>query len=533
MSGTPHNINSDLDFSRKTMATLIDVLPGFVYRSLYDCNWTIQFVSNQCYEITGYTPEELINNTLISFNDIIHPEYREYLYDRWGALLKVDGSLKEEYRIIRKDGKVVWIQQYGHGVFDENNKLICLDGYITDITARKEAEDKMVQKNMELYVSKERAEENDKLKTAFISNLSHEIRTPMNVILGFAEMLKDSGTLPVERNNYIDIINQSGLHLLSIINDIIEISKIESRKVSPNYEGVDINLLMDVVVNTMSTSITPGKKLKLRYLKPKEHLRDIISTDPAKLRQIIENLISNSIKFTNVGYVDFWYDIDRSGEGKIVFYVKDTGIGIKNTSPENVFEKYRKVLYKDNSGSEGSGLGLAISKAYVEMLGGEINVESEYGKGSLFRFSIPMIICKKCDESTSETPVIKGEPMLTPLRILVAEDEDTNFLYISALLTKYNHSVYRASNGKEAVDIVKENDDLDLVLMDIKMPILNGYDALKLIKKLKPYLPVVAQTAYALSDDEQNIRAAGFDGYIAKPIMKNQLVNIIDSIHKH
>lgn len=232
MSGTPHNINSDLDFSRKTMATLIDVLPGFVYRSLYDCNWTIQFVSNQCYEITGYTPEELINNTLISFNDIIHPEYREYLYDRWGALLKVDGSLKEEYRIIRKDGKVVWIQQYGHGVFDENNKLICLDGYITDITARKEAEDKMVQKNMELYVSKERAEENDKLKTAFISNLSHEIRTPMNVILGFAEMLKDSGTLPVERNNYIDIINQSGLHLLSIINDIIEISKIESRKVS-------------------------------------------------------------------------------------------------------------------------------------------------------------------------------------------------------------------------------------------------------------------------------------------------------------
>lgn len=528
-------ISNNFGCDAETFETLIGVLPGFVYRCKNDADWTMLYISSQCSDITGYSPNDIIYNNKISFNEIISQEYRIYLHERWHGILKIRGVLKEEYKITTKGGKVKWVLEQGRGVFDSEGNLKYLDGYITDITSRKEAEDRLVQKNIELHLAKERAEESEKLKTAFLANLSHEIRTPMNAIMGFAEMLKENDLEITQRDSFIDIINRSGTHLLSIINDIIEMSKIESKLITPNYEEVDIDLLLDVVYKTMLATITNDKKLDLRYLSSDKQLEYKISTDPVKLRQIISNLISNSIKYTDDGYVEFWYEISESDKEKdIVFYVKDTGIGIDKAHQDEIFERFRRIdSDKQTIGRGGSGLGLAISKAYVEMLGGDIEVESEYGKGSLFKFSIPLIICAKNKKAKDTELLEKGFEMNNQMRILVAEDEDTNYLYLSALLSKCHHTVLRAVNGQEAVEIVKEDNNLDLVLMDIKMPILNGYDALRLIKKLKPALPVVAQTAYALSDDEQNIRAAGFDGYIAKPIMKNKLVSILESITKH
>ena len=528
-------ISGNLEYNAETFETLIGVLPGFVYRCKNDSEWTMLYISGQCESITGYLPEDIIYNNRISFNEIISQEFRIYLHERWHGVLKLRGVFKEEYKIITRDGNIKWVLEHGRGVFDETGNLKYLDGYITDITSRKEAEDRLVQKNIELHLAKERAEESEKLKTAFLANLSHEIRTPMNAIMGFAEMLKENDLENNQRDSFIDIINRSGAHLLSIINDIIEMSKIESKLIKPNYEEVDVDLLLDVVYKTMLANIPVDKTLDLRYLSSDRQLEYKISTDPVKLRQILSNLLSNSIKYTDDGYVEFWYEISDSGPDKsIVFFVKDTGIGIDKAYQEEIFERFRRIdSDKQTLGRGGSGLGLAISKAYVEMLGGDIEVESEYGRGSLFRFSVPLIICSKTKKIKDTELLEKGFEMNNHMRILVAEDEDTNFLYLSALLSKCHHTVLRAVNGQEAVEIVKDDSNLDLVLMDIKMPVLNGYDALRLIKKFKPALPVVAQTAYALSDDEQNIRAAGFDGYIAKPIMKNKLVTILESITKH
>jgi len=532
MENSGASIVEELDDSRKTLATIIGVLPGFVYRCKNDKDWTMIFVSNQCLDVTGYTPDELKFNKVISYNEVIAEEYRSYLYSRWKALLKVDGMLKEEYKIVRKDGKTRWVLEQGKGVFDEKGKLQYLDGYITDITTRKEAEERLVQKNIELHIAKERAEDSNKLKTAFLANLSHEIRTPMNAILGFSDLLKEEDLQSEQRDNYVEIINTSGNHLLSLINDIIEMSKIETGQISPNLEEVDVNLLMGVVEKSLATTIPSDKKLELKYIQPRVRLTENIKTDPVKLRQILTNLISNSVKFTDVGSVEFWYECNMSEGGSINFYVKDTGIGIDRENHREIFERFHRILNEQTTNRGGSGLGLAIAKAYVEMMGGKIDLESEYGKGSLFKFSIPLIICKRCRIHASGDNLINSEDMTSSMRILVAEDEDTNFLYLSALLSKFNHIIFRAGNGKEAVDLVRDDDTIDLVLMDIKMPILNGFDALKQIKKIRPCLPVIAQTAYALSDDEQSIRAAGFDGYIAKPIMKQQLMDAISSICK-
>ncbi len=522
----------DTDDSRKTLATIIDVLPGFVYRCMNDKDWTMIFVSNQCTNVTGYTPDELKFNKMISFNEVIAEEYRSYLFSRWKALLKVDGMLKEEYKIVRKDGKTRWVLEQGKGVFDENGNLQYLDGYISDISSRKEAEERLVQKNIELHIAKERAEESNKLKTAFLANLSHEIRTPMNAILGFSDLLKEEDLKSEQRDNYIEIINTSGNHLLSLINDIVEMSKIETGQVAPNLEEVDVNLLMGVVAKTLIATIPSDKKLELKYVEPKVRLTENIKTDPVKLRQILTNLISNSLKFTDIGSVQFWYECNMRDGGSLNFYVKDTGIDIDRENHREIFERFHRILNEQTSNRGGSGLGLAIAKAYVEMMGGKIDLESEYGKGSLFKFSIPMIICKKCKAHLMNDNSMKEGDVSNSRKILIAEDEDTNFLYLSALLSKFNHLIFRANNGKEAVDIIRDDNTIDLVLMDIKMPVLNGFDALKQIRKIRPCLPVIAQTAYALSGDEQSIRAAGFDGYIAKPIMKQQLMGIINSIFK-
>lgn len=532
----PKPITSDLNSVediRKTLATIIGVLPGFIYRCRYDKDWTMIFVSNQCTDITGYTPEELTLNKVISYNEVIAQEYRNYLFSRWKALLKVDGMLREEYKIIRKDGKVRWVLEQGRGIFDENGKVLYLDGFITDITARKEAEDRLIQKNIELHIAKEKAEDSNRLKTAFLANLSHEIRTPMNAILGFSDLLKEEDLESEQRDNYVEIINDSGNHLLSLINDIIEMSKIETGQISPNLEEIDVNLLMDVIRRTMSSSIPTGKKLELIYRAPDVKLYENIKTDPVKLRQILTNLISNSVKFTDMGFVEFWYELNTGDTDTISFFVKDTGIGIDRENHKEIFERFHRILSEQSAIKGGSGLGLAIAKAYVEMLGGEISLDSEYGKGSLFKFSIPLTVCRKSLRSKSSDGSRKFDEMGNSMRILIAEDEDTNFMYLSALLTKNNHKVYRACNGKEAVDIIRDDEDIDLVLMDIKMPILNGFDALKQIKKMRPFLLVIAQTAYALADDEVNIRASGFDGYISKPIMKQQLINLIESVVKN
>lgn len=379
--------------------------------------------------------------------------------------------------------------------------------------------------NVELTKAKEKAEESDRLKSAFLANLSHEIRTPMNAIIGFADLLESEDRDDETREKYVNIIKNSGSYLLAIINDIVEISQIEAGQVEINEVEVEINEFLDEIYNSFKMVINSRENLKLTLHKPTPQMTKKIKLDEVKLRQMLVNLINNAIKFTEHGEIAFGYHINNAAE--ISFFVKDTGIGIAPQNHHVIFERFRQLESGNIRVQSGSGLGLSITKAYSEMMGGSISVESEEGKGAKFTLTFPFVSA----EIGEVKPVIekREEQVLTPNGkrvILVAEDEDINWYYIEQVLSRYNYTLIRAENGLEAVDFCKSNENIGLVLMDIKMPVMSGFEALEEIRKINPKLPVIAQTAYALSGEVEKIKSV-FDDYITKPINRQLLIEKI------
>ncbi len=388
---------------------------------------------------------------------------------------------------------------------------------LRDFTERKHYEE-------ELIAAREMAEENDRLKSLFLANLSHEIRTPMNAILGFTEILRSQDISHEEREGYFDIVKTSGEHLLSIINDIIEISRIEAGQAVMHASVTNLNHLLEDVYNSLRITIPKEKSLDIRLLRHDHPPVESIITDEVKLKQILVNLLNNAIKFTDTGHITFGYEL--IGDNTLKFTVTDTGAGIDSKYQKIIFERFRQADSDLTIKKGGSGLGLAISKAYVELLGGSIAVASAPGKGSVFTFTITFQKPMKqyiSQTKESDTNVVKGENEV----ILIAEDDFYNYLYIEKLVGPNNYNLIRACNGKEAVDYCNKNKNIKLVLMDIKMPVMNGYEALMKIREINSDLPVVAQTAYALPEDLTRIKQEGFDGYLLKPIRKNELFDII------
>jgi PAS domain S-box-containing protein len=378
--------------------------------------------------------------------------------------------------------------------------------------------------NNELNASKVKAEESDNLKTAFLANMSHEIRTPMNAIMGFSDFLLDPGLTREKLEDFVRIIHASSLQLLSVINDIIDISKIEAGLIPVSKEIVDINAILDELTVTY-TKIARHKNSGLSF--SCNHPSDIIfiNTDSNKIRQIFCNLLNNAIKFTNEGSVEFGY---KTKEGFIEFYVKDTGIGIAAENQILIFSRFRQVENTDTRTYGGNGLGLSISKALVEKLGGTITVNSEIGTGSTFVFTIPDI---KSDEQAADTQVITKPDRLNwkGKTILLVEDEENNHAFIGELLSITNATILHAWDGSEAVEQVKKHSGISLVLMDIKMPVMNGTQAMRLIKQISPELPVIAQTAYAMNHDRNKALEDGFDNYLTKPIDRKLFYEVLNS----
>jgi signal transduction histidine kinase len=371
----------------------------------------------------------------------------------------------------------------------------------------------------------EKAKKSDQLKSAFLANMSHEIRTPMNGIIGFSQLLKKPGLTKDKQDKYINTIIESANHLLSIVNDIIEISKIDIGQIEIMTEPVDLkDLLTKTIDHYKAKSEIKGVKLSLEFvLKDDEY---IIITDKSKLKQILNNLISNAIKFTSEGNIIVSC---RSNEDFIFFNVQDTGIGIPIEYQKEVFERFRQVESSTMRHFGGTGLGLAISKNLVELLGGKLWLESEINNGSTFHFTIKKVVEPFMVETvTSLDKEISKKNSTEKLTILIAEDEDNNYFYLCEALSEMDVLVIRAKDGKEAVELVNSHPEISLVLMDIKMPEMDGYSAVKLIRKRNPKLTIVAQTAYALTDEKTKILAEGFDDYISKPIRLNQLFRIID-----
>ncbi|MEO8235089.1 MAG: ATP-binding protein [Flavobacterium sp.] len=382
-----------------------------------------------------------------------------------------------------------------------------------------------IKQKKQLEFSKQKAEESDNLKSAFLTNLSHEIRTPMNAIVGFSELLNNKKLKDEERFEYLNVITQSGSNLVSIIDDLVEMSKIDAQQITPNYTSINLESCLNELYNAIKITIPKDKMIDFDLIKPEKPITNRILTDEIKLKQIIINLITNAIKFTEHGFVTFGYKVNNKNS-IISFAINDTGLGIEEAHQEIIFDRFRRIDGDYAIKVGGLGLGLAISKAYVEMLGGTISLQSKVGVGSRFVFTIPLILDKK--KTNIEIPVKQFSDELTGNEtILIAEDDNINFLLLEKIMQFKNYKIIRAKNGLEAVEFCNNNAEIDLVLMDIKMPVLSGYEALARIKIFRPDLPVIAQTAYSSSEDQEKLKQAGFINYVTKPINKEKLFKII------
>lgn len=368
-------------------------------------------------------------------------------------------------------------------------------------------------KSIELEGALQLAEKSNQLKTAFLSNLSHEIRTPMNAIVGFSDLLI-SNYSDQKLGEYVSIIRSSSSQLLSIINDIIEMSMIDTNQVNLHYSNVDVNRTIEEICASFSVGMDANSKVELKKNLP-IHQNYHVYTDEVKLRQILTNLVSNALKFTERGLVEVGYS---EGNDFLEFYVKDTGIGIDPKYHEDIFERFWRVDHTDLTLYRGLGIGLTLSRSFVKLMGGNIWLHSEPGIGSTFYFTIPF---KKTTETASkkETEKLSFDNHV----ILICEDDDNNLFYFKELFSQTNTFILWARNGNEAVKSVKENPNIDLVLMDLKMPEMNGWEATKIIKTIRPDLPVIAQTAHALIIETSQLTTKGFDDYVTKPIKKNEL----------
>lgn len=683
------NIREENAEFRKTLQELFTNLPGMVFRCLNETNWTIEFASSGAKALTGYTPEELINNNKIKYGDLIHPEDRQMVWDVIQEAVKRKRHYDVQYRIITKKGKVKWVAERGLGTFDKYDNIVSVEGFISDISEGKVAEfnlkkeleiseaiarismellkdtvtpiqvSKMVQDYVKdftgskvsliytpdqggnsytlfnhvhdeeistirttdyqsehteflrmlmeasgpyvnndssriilpgfasqdfettkllsvpaftnnklsgllilldagedykeddvavaqrfinmfalgiyrlkaeetLQDAKSKAEESDRLKSLFLSNMSHEIRTPMNAIVGFAEMLQDTDLNREQKNKFLDVIIKSGDNLLRLINDIIDISKIEAGQLKFDYSDCLINEMISDLETYFKQEMVRLKKSHLNLFVQLGHPENdfALYTDCFRLKQILNNLIGNAIKFTDEGFIEYGYKIKS---GVIEFFVRDSGIGIASDKQKLIFERFGQVQEAISRNLSGTGLGLTISKNLVEMLGGEIWVDSLPGEGSTFYFTLPLRISTKNIARPKEETNTELRPALdlTGKTILIVEDVDTNYFYMSSLLQKFNCKIIRANNGAKAIELCKSDPSINLVLMDIELPVLDGYKATTEIKKIRPELPIIAQTAFAMMGERERSKEAGCNDYLAKPIRKEELISTL------
>lgn len=375
----------------------------------------------------------------------------------------------------------------------------------------------------QLLYAKEKAEEADKLKSAFLANMSHEIRTPMNAIIGFSQLLSLPNLSAEKKKQYIDIISYKGNSLVKLINDIIDASKVEAGQLTVVYAPCAINnLLKNLQVFYKKDRVLQKREaVDIKLIVPKKTDRLEVVTDEGRLEQVLTNLISNALKYTERGSIEFGYNLDNE---LVTFFVKDTGIGIDPKMQTLIFERFRQVEDFSGKKAAGTGLGLSISKGIVSLLGGNIWVESELGEGTTFFFTIPYRVIEK-PESSDEPPLEEDEhfPDWRNRVILIAEDEEVNYVFMEELLNLSGATVLWAKDGVQAVELVKTLKKIDLILMDIKMPVMNGYAATMEIRQINPKIPIIAQTAYAFSEDRQKAEAAGCNDYITKPINSKEL----------
>lgn len=501
-------------------------------------------------EMSGYSEEELLT---MDFFDFVHPDFKELIIEK-GKKRQIGNPDREKYefKIITKQGVEKWVLISGATTTFQNKSAGIIS--VMDITDRKSIEvelqnrneeiarqneeyvaineelnqtmEILKQMNVDLEQAKGRAEESDKLKSAFLANMSHEIRTPMNAILGFSRLLGSGRLTQQQEHKYINQINLSGDQLLRIINDIIDISKIEANLVKIDLQPVNITELLtsvtDLNINPYNHPIK--KSVALNLVVPETLTNLVIETDQTRLTQILNNLINNAAKYTHTGFIEVGLkEKSQNNKDFLEFYVKDSGRGISAEYQLRIFDRF--IQESPGNFTEGNGLGLSITKGLVDLLGGQINLKSEVGEGSLFSFTLPY----QKSFIVNPHPELQAESVINTYNgklVYLAEDDPTSAYLIHEMLNDTGIEIIDAPNGQVLLDLIK-NKIPDLVILDINMPVMNGYKAIEIIRKEHKDLPVIAQTAYAMPDEKERILKAGCSDYISKPIDIHELLKRI------
>lgn len=622
-------------YFKEMIPRLFSNLPGFAYRCKYDENWTMQFISEGCEKVTGYLTEELINNKLIAYGNIIHEDDRDNVSQAIADSLKSHDHFEIEYRIITKEGEIRWVWERGICIRTNSKDPIAVEGYITDIHQHKISQfqkresdqryhhlvdlspdiifvldsngkiidyksnksdlyyqesdlsnknifeilpsevvkstkiylektlkthsmqifnysldisgkgtcyfearmvesapkevtviirDITVQRMMELDLikAKEQAEESNRLKSAFLANMSHEIRTPMNAIMGFSNLLLRKSD-EQERSKYVKLITKSSEYLLHLINDVLLYSRLQSEKIPISLSVIELNVFLQNLYDTFKMT---GIKENINFYKwiSSDCKKLSIMGDHEKIWEILTILTSNALKYTESGEVKIGC---KTKNNRIHFYIEDTGIGIPDNEKNKIYDRFYRAVNVQSTNTGGTGLGLSIVKELVDLMKGDIEVWSTEGKGSCFNFSIPLIVA---ESESVEVPLNTELPLkMKDMIVLIAEDDAYNYMYLYELMKDCVARIDHALNGQEAIMFESKN-HYDLILMDIKMPIMNGNEAIKQIKVGNPDIPIIVQTAYAQSEEKEETMKAGADAYLVKPIDQNELKKVIASI---
>lgn len=469
-------------------------------------------------QISGYPAAELYRMKLWEF---ITEECRDMIRDRGRRRLQGDQFPGDyELKIRTRNGSQRWIHLTANSLSYLGKPAGIVS--VADITDRKRMEE-------ELQIALEQAQESDRLKSAFLANMSHEIRTPMNAILGFSDLLGQPENTPDEQAHFTSIIRNAGGRLMHIINDIIDLSKLDSKQVRITPTVCNIGKILQTTVEAFRESELLKKKpglLLITEFDGSEH-NLITETDAIRLQQVLDNLITNAIKYTSKGTITLGVHLlKKDGREVLEFYVSDTGKGIPADKLRIIFERFRQV--EEQEYREGAGLGLSISKALVELLGGAISVASEPGKGTIFSFTIPYLPVKTITapapvKTASEQPDLRGK------YIIVAEDDDDTWLFLTVTLKGTGAELKRATNGKILMEMLKDR-MADLILLDINMPLMTGYECIAEIRNKQYPVKVIAQTAYAMTEERNRCLAIGCDDYLAKPLSKTGLFTSLKNI---
>ncbi len=530
---------------------LTEISPVGIFR--LNIGGKILYANERFCMLTGYKLEDVL---LKEWTDFIHHEYHTNIQAQWVNNIP-NKAIRSEFKFGLNNR---WMLAEVVSEFDEKETVIGYIGTIIDITENKETEQALIESEMlltqqneeyavlneelnqsfaeiqqinkELAHAKEKAEESDRLKSAFLANMSHEIRTPMNAIIGFSDLLNNEHLSYEKRKRFTTVINQRTNDLLTIINDILDISKIESGTLRINKSMDNINFLINDIVEffTSRNETLVNKPVQLIFSPTLKNEDAIIQADFSRLRQVFTNLIDNAYKFTHRGIIEIGYSCINDKD--LLFYVKDPGIGISKEKQGVIFERFRQAhdfLISREYG--GTGLGLTISKGIVELMGGRLWVESEEGVGSTFFFTLPF------QKSIIEQPLpIKSSfPKMdwNGKTILIVEDIEDNIILINELLSDTNIVLLKAKDGKSALKHFNDNSSIDLILMDIRLPDINGFQLFERIKALNSKVPIIAQTAFASDEDKKKCLDMGFDGYLSKPINHIHLMQMLDSLlHK-